>query len=715
MQKIDRKALVQRHNPILREMDMLSPLTIGNGEFAFTADITGMQTFYEEYQEAEMPLCTMAQWGWHTTPFSEEEYICDRNRLIETEYDFGGRKVYYPVKCAKGNEQVYDWLRQNPHKCNLIRIALAEVCGQGYKEFETKDVSHMQQTLHMDRGLLDSRFQLKGEQYHVESRCAGSQDTLAFQVTSKAVVDGRTGVLLAFPYGNTDISGSNWGIPEKHETKMTKNEGGTRITFIHEMDREAYCFELLCDQKVTIRETAPHSYLFIPEQGEVMDSIAAQSSLTFSVHSMLKKRAGLEVKSSARAAEEQNCRMMNYQQAVQDAESYWENFWNRTGVIQLCHSKDERALELERRIVQSQYLMAVNCCGSMPPQETGLTCNSWYGKAHLEMYFWHEAYLPFYGRTDLLMKSLDWFVEHLPEARANAAKNGYKGARWTKMVAYDGIDSPSKIAPLLVWQQPHLIYMIYTAYMQIKEKAFLEKYYAVIAESAEFMADFAVKNEEGLYELAAPLIPVQERHAPEHTKNPVFEVEYWVLGLRMAAEVGSILGKTVPQKWMDVAEHMIPSPQVDGYYIAQTYAPDTFVNYHIDHPSMLMAYGVIDSGRIDKAAMAKSLELVLDTWDEQTLWGWDFAVMAMTAVRLGKPELAIDLILKDTFKNKYVTSGNNRQVSRNDLPLYLPGNGSLLLAAACMAAGYEGADVDSPGFPKNGMWIVEQEGVNALP
>ena len=65
--KIDRFALVSRHNPVIRKIDPLSPLSVGNGEFAFTCDITGLQTFPEEYANA-MPLCTMSQWGWHTKP-----------------------------------------------------------------------------------------------------------------------------------------------------------------------------------------------------------------------------------------------------------------------------------------------------------------------------------------------------------------------------------------------------------------------------------------------------------------------------------------------------------------------------------------------------------------------------------------------------------------------------------------------------------------------
>lgn len=48
-QSIDRYSLVTRHNPVLTAPDKLSPITVGNGEFAFTADVTGLQTFPEFY------------------------------------------------------------------------------------------------------------------------------------------------------------------------------------------------------------------------------------------------------------------------------------------------------------------------------------------------------------------------------------------------------------------------------------------------------------------------------------------------------------------------------------------------------------------------------------------------------------------------------------------------------------------------------------------
>ena len=47
---IERKELVQGHNPGLFGFDYNSPMTLGNGEFAFNADVTGLQTFYDLYE-----------------------------------------------------------------------------------------------------------------------------------------------------------------------------------------------------------------------------------------------------------------------------------------------------------------------------------------------------------------------------------------------------------------------------------------------------------------------------------------------------------------------------------------------------------------------------------------------------------------------------------------------------------------------------------------
>src|SRR6186997_995189 len=63
--KIDRKALVERHTIINDKFDSLSSLSVGNGSFAFTMDVTGLQSFPDAYAKG-VPLGTQSEWGWHS-------------------------------------------------------------------------------------------------------------------------------------------------------------------------------------------------------------------------------------------------------------------------------------------------------------------------------------------------------------------------------------------------------------------------------------------------------------------------------------------------------------------------------------------------------------------------------------------------------------------------------------------------------------------------
>lgn len=674
---INRYELVTRHNPVLSQADFDSPLTVGNGELGYTADVTGMQTFYKEYSEV-LPLCTQSQWGWHTKPVSAERYEYTLDDVEMTEYEYNGRPVYYAKKKKPGNEAVYDWVRENPHRLNLARIGFL------WKErpMTLDKLSHAAQELRLYEGILDSDVTYEGRSFHVQTACDDKTDTLGFEISLEACKE-ELSVMLEFPYGSPKISASDWESNHLHATEMIASAEGY-MKCKRTLDRDEYyvivrcpeCEMSLTGHRLLLKPTAEHMSLtvtFLKQDGE--NTLTAEEVLTHS-------------------------------------RTYWKRFWESGGIVKLNESKDPRAEELERRIILSQYLSAINSCGSLPPQETGLTCNSWYGKMHLEMYLWHCAWTPLWKRTELLERSLPWYAEHIPEAEANAARNGYHGARWPKMVAYQGIDCPSTIATLLIWQQPHIIYMLELAYQQKQDREFLEKYWILIEKTAEFMVDLTVYNETTKkYDLPSPSIPVQECHQPEVTVNPAFEVEYWRFTLKLAVQWAKRLGKDYDPKWEEVSENMAEVPRENGLYLAHENCKDTYEKYNIDHPSMLMAYGLIPSDRIDKKVMEATLDKIVECWNYPSLWGWDFAVMAMTAVRLGKPELAIDVLMKDTLKNSYVTSGNNLQKSRKDLPLYLPGNGALLLAIPIMTAGYKGCKEELPGFPKNGMWKVEFEDI----
>ena len=111
--------------------------------------------------------------------------------------------------------------------------------------------------------------------------------------------------------------------------------------------------------------------------------------------------------------------------------------------------------------------------------------------------------------------------------------------------------------------------------------------------------------------------------------------------------------------------------------------------------------------------MENTLHWVLDNWNWDQTWGWDYPMTAMNAARLGEPEKAVDALLMDKKTNTYLLNGHNYQDDR--LRIYLPGNGALLTAVAMMCAGWDGCETPNPGFPKDGNWDVRWEGLKLMP
>ncbi len=373
-----------------------------------------------------------------------------------------------------------------------------------------------------------------------------------------------------------------------------------------------------------------------------------------------------------------------------------------------------RADELERRIILSQYLVRVNSAGSLPPAETGLTCNSWYGKFHLEMHWWHDVHFSLWGREPLFEKSLDYYQRILPQAQQNAHRQGYAGARWPKMVGPDGRDSPSPIAPLLIWQQPHPIYYAELCYRAHPDQQTLERWSQIVSESADFMASFAVLDEKtGCYVLGPPLKTVPEHTEATTSRNPAFELSYWRFGLRTAQAWRKRLGQPANPQWDEVLNKLTPLPQNDGLYLSQEGMTDTYTTWNWEHPSLLGAFGMLPGDGVDPAIMLRSFDKTMQVWQWDKCWGWDFPMTAMCAARLGRGDQAVAALLIKSAKNEYLPNGHNYQ--RQNLQLYLPGNGGLLSAVAMMCAGWDGCpDQPNPGFPRQG-WAVRWEGLKRMP
>jgi protein-glucosylgalactosylhydroxylysine glucosidase len=654
-----RRDLVSRHDVHLRSIDIDSPLSVGNGEFAFTVDVTGLQSLAGRY-ERTVPLCTQSQWGWHSFPAVGG---LGASELRMEMFDSHGRQVGYATS-SKGQEPLFNWLRENPHRLNLARIGFL----LDGKAVSSDSIQAIDQRLSLWDGTVGSRFELEGKPVKVRTRCHESRDCIAVDVESPLAVAGRLAVAFDFPYGSPGISASDWNNPDRHTTEVT-TRGRSFLALRRQLDADVYRVRIDANDSASVSLQGHRVLLEGPNLGFRCEF--SQAPVT--------------------------------RPSPLPSPKHWSDFWSRGGCIDLSESTDKRAGELERRIVLSQYLTAIQCAGSVPPQETGLTCNSWYGKYHLEMHWWHAAHFPIWGRTPLLERSLPWYEKILPVAMEKARKQGYRGARWPKMTSPDGHDSPSGVGEMLIWQQPHPISMLQYCHATEPSSARLKRYADVVFQTADWMADFAAE-EQGRYVLGPPVIPAQENHPPRTTWNPTYELEYWRESLEVAQQWRTRLGMKRNPKWDDVRARLSPLPVKDGVYLAQENCPETFTERNRDHPSMLMAYGVCKGERVDRETMRRTLDRVMREWRWVDTWGWDFPAVAMTAAKLGQPERAIEALFIESPKNTWRANGHNYQ--RPNLPLYLPGNGALLIATAMMAAAWN-------GFAAKG-WQVRHEGLQPL-
>ncbi|GAB6011657.1 hypothetical protein [Viscerimonas tarda] len=689
VEKIDRFALVERNSPKVNEIEELSSLSVGNGNFAFTVDATGLQTFPELYS-AGVPLGTQSQWGWHSFP-NVNNFTPEETWKI---YNFRGKPEPYAVQFNEPGRphDAANYFRENPHRMHLGIVGL-ELTKPDGTAVQAGDIKNINQKLNLWDGLIASKFTIGGDSVSVKTASHPDKDQVAVELHSALVAKGNLKIKFRFPFPTAKHSDDacNWSAPEKHKTEII-SQNGQQVVFQRSLDTTTYYVTVKWTGKASVDKKEEHYFVLSPES----DSFSFTCGFTEAKPTETNDSAG---------------------EAFAASSVYWQKFWQDGAAVDFSKCTDPRAKELERRVVLSQYLMAIQSAGSVPPQETGLTYNSWFGKFHLEMHWWHAAHFALWNRAYLLERSMDWYTLAYPNAKGIAERQGFKGARWMKMTDPSATEAPSKVGSFLAWQQPHFIYMSELIYRSNPSDEFIKKYAFLVNETAEFMASFATYDElEGRYILKG-LIPAQETLRAGETINPPFELSYWHYAMSVAQEWRERQGLARKPQWDELIDKLSPlAYNKDGLYLAAEDAVDTYIDvrYTSDHMAVLGAYGILPKCKLVREDyMKNTLNWIWDNWNWGKTWGWDYPMTAMNAARMGEPEKAVGALLMDKRTNTYLVNGHNYQDSR--LRVYLPGNGGLLTAVAMMCAGWDGNETKNPGFPKDGTWDVQWEGLIPMP
>ena len=711
--KIDREAVVKRHC-----YDINSPYeitTLGNGEFAFNCDATGLQTFAGN---------TLSHWGWHSNDLPAGMTPQDRVRTPFATHD---RVRQYLHPWTPEQRDLVKWLNDNPHQMNLGRIALR---GENGFPVKPEDIDVIFRKYDIWTGKVESSFHYRNTPVHVTTVCHPVKDAVSVKIKSPLIKTQKIGIALTFPYP-TALPG-NGRFPESilsHFTgDFTKTSGHATVINKDQTD----------PGQVTVKRTmddgGEYDLYISHSKGLEERKISSNSEDIANVHTLFFYGndmdeieftvwfVPLKVTQNASSFDlnkKTDPYIPSFAETLIASAKHWNTFWNTGGFIDLSGSKDVRWKELERRIILSQFVTAVNSAGSKPPSEAGLhLVDTWCGKFHLEMTAWHGAHFAFWGRPYLLDKWTEWYrTIGLQSAKEEARTEGWKGAKWLKTPDPYGRWESWDHGTNRVTQNVHPFYIAELLYRAFPANETLYKWKDVIFETSSMMLDFLYWDETtGRYILGPPVMSGAEGNSGFESWNATSELNYWTMSLLITKKWRERLGMSADEKLEHVLTHISTPPVVDGVYIDAESHPQVWNKTpdgrHFLRPAWLEVYGCIAGPLIEKDVMEKTYEKICQglrsgEW-RGNLWGCDYPMLAMTAARLGKPEEAVDWLLFNAPLNDYSPGGYNTG-------WYLPGNGGLLWAVALMTAGWEGArNVEIPGFPKD-KWNVKFEDIVVVP
>ena len=324
-------------------------MQVGNGHFAFGADVTGLQTF--------LPFAIMSDWAWKNDSLPPGKTWADVDNYRGVEWDFHGRLVQYEFD---GEPLVQQWLISNPNRVNLGRVGLLFLDSQGKALNVTEsDLGNVSQGLDLWTGTMTSRFTFDGQVVVVTTVSAQTSSTVGINVESALLQAGRLGIYLDFPWNDGSLKFSApfvgvFNMTSNHTTTLSvggRLPSGTQAQISHTLVNSTFLTSVGSDHFTISRDDPDaHRYSIHPS--------ATSKSFSLSV---------------AYSLPDELVSVASYQSIVQESVQTWEQFWEGSGFVDVfTGSSDSRADELQRRIIFSRYLMRVNAAGDASPQEVGL-------------------------------------------------------------------------------------------------------------------------------------------------------------------------------------------------------------------------------------------------------------------------------------------------------------------------------------------------------
>ena len=336
---IDRHALVTRHNVELTRFDPESPLSVGNGEFAFTVDVTG---------PADLPGGVRPDHPARHAVAVGLAHVAQPRRLEHRPVRLHGVRQPRPHGRLRGHSRrahAGDQLAARqpappaPRAHRLPADARGRLRGGARRSHRRPADARPLERRHHQPLPLRRRTGRGGD--GVPSRARRGR---ACGWCRRLSGPGGSRSSSGFPTARGRRRRRTGRSPDAHRTVLTQ-PGPDEARFARTLDADALPRVGPMVAGRNADRDGPHAYVL---DGRTGAAGSLGLTVAFTPAPVAEPLPAFDETRAARRA------------------AHWNRFWSTGGAIDLSGSTDPRWRELERRIVLSQYLTAIQCAGRYP-------------------------------------------------------------------------------------------------------------------------------------------------------------------------------------------------------------------------------------------------------------------------------------------------------------------------------------------------------------
>lgn len=359
----------------------------------------------------------------------------------------------------------------------------------------------------------------------------------------------------------------------------------------------------------------------------------------------------------------------------------WAELWN-TGDIQI-----QGDLDAQQRVRFALYnlysFIRPETRQSIAPM--GLSSQGYNGHIFWDSELWMYPTL-LALQPDMAKSCLDYRSDRLQKAKQKATIYGYKGA----MYPWESDDTGEEATP--TWALTGIFEQHITADVSIafwnyyaftQDKAWLQKEWAVLKETADFWVSRAVKNQDGSYSI---LNVVGADEYAQHVDDNAFTNASAIESLKNTIKAATILNEPINPKWKAVSDKLVIHTENGITQNYKGYKGQTIKQADVN----LLAYPLHII--TDKAQIEKDLEYYVEKIDKKDGPAMASGVLSVLYARLGDKEKAYNYFVKSYLPNSRPPFGVFSESANSNNPYFATGAGAMLQAIIYGFGGVEQTD-----------------------